>query len=255
MTFASRASFCQVASASLAAAILAGCGGGSVDTDDKVNATSAAKATGIVTVSGSSGSMDCASTLESLVSKYGANVDISCNQGTLRLQEKNGEAVQVASTGPWVDLASGVSRAKDEVLPHVDFGGGGGAFSTVLCPTVIGATGRSGSYIDSISIVCAVGNTLVSVGPFGGGGGGPYTLGCPVAGFIGIGIQGRSGSFVDRLGFVCGDSVGNRLTTTLTGGFGGGEFYFECPSNEKLVGFNVRSGSYVDNLQPLCGTR
>lgn len=254
MAFASRASFYQTAGASFVAAILAACGGGDADTQLPADATGAAKTAGVAPAAGSGRSLDCASKVESLTAEYGAELGISCTNGVLQLREKAAEPVEVLSTGPWIGAASEAPSAKDAALPHVDFGGGGGVASTVLCPTVIGATGRSGSFIDAISVTCIVGSTEVSVGPFGGGGGGPYALACP-SGFVGIGIQGRAGSFVDRLGFVCGDSAGNRFTTGQVGGNGGGQFYFQCPSNQKLVGFNIRSGSFVDNLQPLCGNR
>lgn len=254
MAFASRASFYQTAGASFVAAILAACGGGDADTRLPADATGAAKTAGVAAAADSGRSLDCASKAESLTAEYGAELGISCMNGVLQLREKAAEPVEVLSTGPWIGAASQAPSAKDAALPHVDFGGGGGVASTVLCPTVIGATGRSGSFIDAISVTCIVGGTVVSVGPFGGGGGGPYALACP-SGFVGIGIQGRAGSFVDRLGFVCGDSAGNRFTTGQVGGTGGGQFYFQCPSNQKLVGFNIRSGSFVDNLQPLCGNR
>jgi hypothetical protein len=82
---------------------------------------------------------------------------------------------------------------------------------------VVGFAGRSGAYIDQISILCApllisgsAPNFTVSVGPTGGSsngiggtGGEPFdAIACP-PGQIAVGDQGRAGAAIDAFGLLC----------------------------------------------------
>lgn len=227
---------------------LAGCGGGGTDateaSDQPVAAQSAVE---------SDAAAACAAKAGAAGAQEG--VAVSCDKQVVQYQPKAGALPVVTSQGPWLAQGSPASANSSPTdQSELDFGGGGGTPSVVLCPAILGASGRSGSLIDQLTFTCRAGGTVFGVGPFGGNGGGAFSLRCP-AGFFGIGVQGGAGSLIDRLGFVCGNSAGQRLTTALVGGGGGSPFYFECAASQKLVGFRVRSGSLIDNLQPLCGPR
>jgi hypothetical protein len=81
------------------------------------------------------------------------------------------------------------------------------SFTTLSCPTgyrMTGITGRSGSYIDSIAIICKTqdqSQTYTSAS-FGGGGGNAYTLSCPSGKFV-TDLNGTSGSYLDALYLGC----------------------------------------------------
>jgi len=233
---------------SLASILLAGCGGGGTDASDHPNQPARVKSVAAVDAAAL-----CA--VKAAAEAAREDVEVSCDKGVVQYRAKTGELPVVLSRGPWLaqgdSTPTGAALAGEEGL---DFGGGGGAPSLVVCPTILGASGRSGAYVDQLTFTCLAGGAVFGVGPFGGDGGGPFTRNCP-GGFFAIGVQGGAGSFIDRLGFVCSNAAGQRVTTALTGGSGGSPFYFECAANQKLIGFGVRSGVFIDNLQPLCGAR
>jgi hypothetical protein len=82
-------------------------------------------------------------------------------------------------------------------------GGNGGGFFISKCPAghgIAGFSGRSGSFIDQLRLVCdTIPGTSLYYGPvFGGGGGGPWTDISPYRHFLTT-IMGRSGVFIDSL--------------------------------------------------------
>lgn len=106
-----------------------------------------------------------------------------------------------------------VSLEPGTMLEH--HGGDGGSEFSLACEpgqAVVGFSGRSGKYLDRISLRCApvmmtddmalgFGET-VDTDSKGGGGGGEFSLDCP-AGEVATIAQGRSGKFVDALGLTC----------------------------------------------------
>jgi hypothetical protein len=94
-------------------------------------------------------------------------------------------------------------------------GGSGARGYDLECPkgwAVTGLTGRSGSFVDRVQLICAPvqldGTVLLGaaekVDPFsaGGTGGSAFTIHCPGT-TPARGIDGRAGTFVDRLGLGC----------------------------------------------------
>jgi hypothetical protein len=115
--------------------------------------------------------------------------------------------VSVTNTGAWNGAVRTLARTG---------GGGGDHTATLDCPNhfaVSGIAGRSGSYVDQLSLECRrlvnqntfqVADTPQTIGPAGGDGGddfGPYHCAgqLPV-----ISLNGRSATYVDQVNVVCG---------------------------------------------------
>src|SRR5688500_19598712 len=122
------------------------------------------------------------------------------------------KAIAVRS-GAYLDqLAATYDVGGGSTVAPTHGGQGGGPTSLQFVPNekVIGIQGRSGAYVDQISILTAViyggGDPpyLQTYGPYGRGGGAPFQIWGEFPAFYG-----RSGSFID--------AIGGRLSTATAG--------------------------------------
>jgi hypothetical protein len=163
------------------------------------------------------------------------------------------------------------------------FGGGGGNSRAELkCyngDVIVGLTGRSGQYVDLLSISCAPLHADGTLGmpytrldsfglpiQFGGNGGSSFAPeNCP-PGQAAIGVHGHSGDSLDALGLECAPppfvnpQTGSQTVETPSWG-GGNSFLQFCPNNN-LQGWNgtgyvldgivVQWGDWIDSIEPIC---
>jgi len=166
--------------------------------------------------------------------------------------------VQVRS-GEYVDSVQLVHMLSDgSVVMGAQHGGEGGALSVFHLDAdeyLIGISGRTGSYIDSIQF-----QTNKRTSPtFGGHGGGrDFHVDVPAHCQV-MGLTGRAGEYLDAIGLtfapirrrffraVEGDQPSQ---TSLAGGPGGGAFVdSDIPDEARVVEVRVHAGEYVDSVQ------
>jgi hypothetical protein len=102
----------------------------------------------------------------------------------------------VIRSGTFVDAISTTYLNPDGSTTVSSHGGGGGQPTTIdFQPgeTIIAVSGRSGRFLDSITLLTS--NRRV-FGPFGGLGGTAFVVNANILGFVG-----RSGTFIDAIGF------------------------------------------------------
>lgn len=161
---------------------------------------------------------------------------------------------------------SGTATAKD-------FGGGlgGSLVQDSTCPTgsvTVGFFSRTGSYTDSVGVIC---NPLNRNGTVNGseqygirigdpGGHTDHVSTCP-EGRVMRGLGGKTGAYIDQMKGMCsfGQDIARQLpglstaispVVDATGG--GNEASAECPSGSAITGLRTRSGAYIDHMWVLC---
>jgi hypothetical protein len=145
-------------------------------------------------------------------------------------------------------------------------GGGGSAFGPDWCAVgsvAVGLSGRSGSEIDGLQLICArvaldgslSGNDST---PFhGGDGGGGFFSVCP-GGQVLTGLAGRTGSLTDQVQGLCAAITqvvglgGGTSTIGPWGGGGGSPYAGSCPSGMAITGLSGRSGTLLDQMHFHC---
>ncbi|HEX9963530.1 MAG TPA: jacalin-like lectin [Allosphingosinicella sp.] len=102
----------------------------------------------------------------------------------------------VIRSGTFIDAISTTYGKPDGTTAVASHGGGGGTATTITFnpgESIIAVTGRSGKFLDSLTILTSDRRVF---GPFGGGGGTPFVVNANILGFVG-----RSGTFIDSIGF------------------------------------------------------
>ncbi|MEQ1929870.1 MAG: hypothetical protein ABL957_04955 [Parvularculaceae bacterium] len=147
-------------------------------------------------------------------------------------------------------------------------GGAGGAESSTKCVPgmyVVGLRGNTGSWVDSLAVMCAPlrsDNTLGSPVPaalVGGGGGAPAETMCGANEVVSeIGFMFTKNKQVAGVGLTCVKlSNGQRGVPKNFGSVGAAvdpnSFTAQyCPQGERVVGFHARHGQYVNALGTMC---
>ena len=166
--------------------------------------------------------------------------------------------VQVRS-GEYVDSVQLVYMLRDgQTVMGPQHGGEGGALNVFHLDAdeyLVGISGRTGSYIDSIQFLT---NKRTSPKFGGSGGGRDFHIEVPAYSQI-MGFTGRNGEYLDAIGLTFaplrrrffGVSEGEQPgQTSLAGGPGGGAFVdSDIPDEARIVEVQVHAGQYVDSLQ------
>lgn len=166
--------------------------------------------------------------------------------------------VQVRS-GEYVDSVQLVYMLRDgRTVVGPQHGGDGGALSVFHLDAdeyLVGISGHTGSYIDSIQFQTNKRTSLL----FGGHGGGrDFHVDVPPNAQV-MGFTGRAGEYLDAIGLTFaplrrrfyGVSEGEQPgQTPLAGGPGGGAFVdSDIPDEARIVEVQVHAGQYVDSVQ------
>jgi jacalin-like lectin domain-containing protein len=140
-------------------------------------------------------------------------------------------------------------------------GGGGGATNVFRLDNdeyIVGITGRSGDYIDSIRFI-----TNKRSSPIFGGRGGSHDYNVQVpAGNRPIGLTGRTGNYLDAVGLTYTSRYTGMLPipgasarpgrTTTAGGSGGSAFADEeIPADARIAEVRVSAGQWIDSIQAI----
>lgn len=163
-------------------------------------------------------------------------------------------------------LASWLIAAPASATIRPTVGGGGDAESSTKCDPgsyVVGLRGNTGSWVDSLAVVCAPlrhDNTLgppVPAALLGGGGGSPAESMCGPNELVSeVGFNFTTNRQVAGIGFTC-----IRLSNSQRGalpaygpGTGDPDSYTAqyCPWGERVVGFHARYGRHVNALGTMC---
>ncbi|HYD38656.1 MAG TPA: jacalin-like lectin [Allosphingosinicella sp.] len=102
----------------------------------------------------------------------------------------------VIRSGSLIDSISTTYINPDGTTTVATHGGGGGQPTTIVFnpgETITAVTGRSGKFVDSLTILTSDRRVF---GPFGGTGGTPFVVNANILGFVG-----RSGTLIDSIGF------------------------------------------------------
>lgn len=131
-------------------------------------------------------------------------------------------------------------------------GGPGGQLSIFHIDSdesILGISGRYGTFIDSIQITTTKRNSPV----FGGSGGGrEYRINIP-EGNQAIGFVGRSGDYLDAIGLSYAPrSLSQVGFTNSAGGSGGSAFSdSEIPFRSRISEIRIRCGAFIDSIQAI----
>lgn len=121
-----------------------------------------------------------------------------------------------------------------------------------------GLSGRAGSLVDSVGMVCrGTGADRLNT-PTGGTGGTAFDFRCPSNELL-VGVRGRARSTVNAIGPICAltsaISIGSSLSNVdppIFGGTGGNAFVRRCPSRHILKGMRVRQNGTVQRIDITC---
>jgi hypothetical protein len=183
----------------------------------------------------------------------------------------------IRATASCVALAAAVLSASPALARHElpVVGAQGDRGMKAECPagqTLVGFSGRSGTWVDAIQMVCAAPNAQpVANGPrYGGAGGGAVDSFCPKGWALGamtlnMTTHERQVAAINyscrsrRTGETQSFAFGNAAYTARCPGIGVGDcgvdtnIFQACAPDEEPIGFNIRYGKDVNAFGLICG--
>ena len=143
------------------------------------------------------------------------------------------------SNGAWMDYSmSSLSGAAIS----------GDTYNHFLCPVgskVINISGRGGSWVDQLVMICDDKKTVL--GPVGGTGGGAVTSSNCTSGYTAVNVT--SGNVVGQVKAVCsGSSTLTALIGSATSNGSGPTTSLVMQGTQRVIGMQVNSGTYVNAL-------